>query len=432
MSEDFRQEFKEQVDYFRQKVNLPTKSWRDLDGQAHDRGFVVAGVEKEEVLTELRAAIDKAISKGTTLQEFRKDFDKTVEKHGWIGGAGEDNRAWRTRVIYETNIRTSYMAGRLKQLRSLKMSEYWIYRHADLRMPVSPREQHQAWDGITLHRDHTFWLTHFPPNGWLCSCGISAVGRNKMDRDRAKRGLGPGPDEAPPLNLRPIKDPKTGEIVMVPEGIDFGWDHMPGDSWERGLIPLELQRPLPASSELPNTGRGSAKQADLPPLKGLSQPSRVAQLKDGEAIETYVDAVLGMFGAGRGENGAALHRDHAGAAVIISEKLFQTHDGAWKVFKRARAGEYLRAAEALKDPDEIWVDWDRNAATGKTTLRRRYLRHDGDKPSVAVFEWGKDGWEAKTLFTASDADPRKRDAYVEAQRHGALLYRRLEKESRDP
>ncbi|MEN5083688.1 PBECR2 nuclease fold domain-containing protein [Bosea sp. TWI1241] len=426
-AEDFRQSFKPQLDYFRQKVSLPTKGWRDLDGRAHDRAFVVAGVEKEAVLSELRQAIDKAIDKGTTLEEFRRDFDKTVEKHGWIGGAGEDNRDWRTRVIYETNVRTSYQAGRLKQMRDpdvLELRPWWMYRHADIRTPETPRIEHQGWDGLILRHDDTFWQTHFPPNGWLCSCGARPLSRRERDREQEKRGKPAGPDEAPPLNLRPVKDPKTGDIVMVPEGIDFGWAHQPGDSWERGLVPSELQRPLPASDALPPGGRGNPKPADLPPLRDVARPSRVGRLKEGEAVETYVDAVLGLFGAARGENGAAIHRDMAGGAVVISEKMFQTQDGAWKVFKRARAGEYLRAAEALKDPDEIWVDWDRNERTGKTTLRRRYLRHDGDKPSVAVFEYGEAGWEAKTLFTADDADPRKRDAYIETQRHGALLYRR--------
>lgn len=424
---EFRQPFNPQLDYFRHKVSLPSKGWRDLEGRAHDRGFVVAGVEKEAVLSELRQAIDKAIEKGTTLEEFRRDFDKTVEKHGWIGGAGEDRRDWRTRVIYETNVRTSYQAGRLKQMRDpdvLALRPWWMYRHADLRTPETPRIEHQGWDGLILRHDDPFWLTHFPPNGWLCTCGMRPLSKRERDREQEKRGKPAGPDEAPPLNLRPVKDPKTGETVYVPEGVGFGWDHMPGDSWERGLVPSELQRPLPASDALPVGARSNAKPADLPPLKGLSEPSKVGRLKEGEAVETYVDAVLGLFGAARGEDGAAVYRDKAGGAVVISESLFKDPSGAWKVFKGKRAEEYLQAAEALKDPDEIWVDWERNTKTGEVTMRRRYLRHDGQNPQLAVFEWGKSGWSGTTLFPPMNADPKRRDAYVDNQRHGALLYRR--------
>ncbi len=34
-------------------------------------------------LADFRAAVDKAISQGTTLAEFRKDFDTIVAKYGW-------------------------------------------------------------------------------------------------------------------------------------------------------------------------------------------------------------------------------------------------------------------------------------------------------------------------------------------------------------
>ena len=70
------------------------------------------------------------------------------------------------------------------------------------------------------------------------------------------------------------------------------------------------------------------------------------------------------------------------------------------------------------------MDWERNTKTGEVTMRRRYLRHDGKNPQLAVFEWGKSGWSGTTLFPPMNADPRRRDAYVDNQRHGALLYRR--------
>ncbi|MFD2678037.1 PBECR2 nuclease fold domain-containing protein [Camelimonas lactis] len=418
-ADDFNVVFKEQADFFRQKVSLPSKSWRELTGNAHDRAFVVAGVEKEAVLTELRAAIDKAIARGTTLEEFRKDFDRTVAKHGWIGGAGENNTAWRTRVIYETNIRTSRMAGRLKQLRDpdvLALRPYWMYRHADLRQPLKPREEHADWDGLVLLHDDPWWKTHFPPNGWLCSCGIRPLSRREATREQEKRGKASMIDDAPPLNLHGVVDPKTGETVMVPSGIDFGWDHMPGDSWERGLVPPELQRPLPAAGE-------AAPDVSLPPLSDYGRASAVRDLPAGSAIGTYVDAVLGMFGAGRGENGASVYRDEAGGAVVISEAMFQASDGLGKAIKRTVGGDYLRAAEALKDPDEIWVDWETDERTSRPVLRRRYIRYDGDRSSVAVFTWGQNGWEAENLFAASGdgADPERQAAWL---RHGAMLYRR--------
>ena len=79
-------------------------------------------------------------------------------------------------------------------------------------------------------------------------------------------------------------------------------------------------------------------------------------------------------------------------------------------------------ADAIKDPDEIWVDW---ADTGKgPMLRRRYLRlidlpdHAG---GIAVFEWTAAGWSGVTAF------PPERAAYLARQRKGgsALATQRL-------
>ena len=89
--------------------------------------------------------------------------------------AGE---AWRTRVIYQTNLMTSYAAGRRAQLLDPDLVErrpFWRYVHND--SVTHPRPQHKRWGDmkLTLRHDHPFWETHFPPNGWGCKCRVVAV-----------------------------------------------------------------------------------------------------------------------------------------------------------------------------------------------------------------------------------------------------------------
>lgn len=114
--------FAEQIAFFRRKLNIGTRAWTDIWEAQHDRAFVVAGAMQEDLLADLRAAVDRVIEQGITLEIFKKDFLSIVSTNGWSGWTGEGTKAgeaWRTRVIYDTNLRTSYAAGRLTQMREL-------------------------------------------------------------------------------------------------------------------------------------------------------------------------------------------------------------------------------------------------------------------------------------------------------------------------
>ncbi|WIX31241.1 phage minor head protein [Salinicola sp. JS01] len=211
--------FAEQSAFFRQKLGnlVPTSRWDDIERGAHDQGFMVAGAAKADLLSDLAAASDRFVSEGRGIGEFRKDFRDIVERNGWHGWTGEESakgRAWRTRVIYKTNAQTSYSAGRLAQLQDAEFT-FWVYRHGGSR---DPRKQHLSWDGLTLPPDHPFWATHYPPNGWGCSCYV--VGAH---RQSSVRRLGGEPDKALPDGWD-ATDSKTG----APPGIDQGWDYQPG------------------------------------------------------------------------------------------------------------------------------------------------------------------------------------------------------------
>ena len=218
--------FQQAVDFFRQKVPQHTQHWTDVWRTAHSRSFMVAGAASGSLLGDFQGAIGKALADGTTLHEFRKDFDTIVARHGW---AHNGSAAWRSRVIYETNLATAFSAGQYAQQTepaTLEAFPFWQYVHSGAR---HPRLQHLAWNGLTLRADDAFWETHYPPNGWKCGCRVRPI---------SERGLGrmgkTGPDKAPPLETRPWRNPQTGEVHQVPVGIDPGFDYNPGKSWKQG------------------------------------------------------------------------------------------------------------------------------------------------------------------------------------------------------
>lgn len=214
--------FAEQVAYFRGKLGslVPTQAWNDMTGAAHDRGFMVAGAAKADLLTDLAAATDRSITEGQSLEAFRKDFMRTIERRGWSGFTGDESaarRAWRTRTIYTTNATTSYNAGREAQITAAGYP-LAIYKHND--SVAHPRPEHLAWNGLTLPVGHPFWQTHSPQNGWGCKC--YKLGARS---ERGARRLGGDPGQQLPEGWNAI-DPKTG----APVGIDKGWDYAPGAS----------------------------------------------------------------------------------------------------------------------------------------------------------------------------------------------------------
>jgi len=228
--------FAEQVAFFKKKLNLPSERWDDILKAAHDKAFMVAGAQGADLLHDLHRIVGKAIEKGAGLTAFRKEFKAIVAKHGWSGWTGEGSKAgeaWRTKVIYQTNMSTSYAAGRWAQLNDpelLKVNPYWQYKHSDGLM--YPRPLHVSWNGLTLPHDHAFWMTHFPPNGWGCHCRVIPVNKSVYMEAIAN---GRGPADAPAVD--DIK------------GIDDGFAYAPGagvDAEFRQLVQDKLINYPPA------------------------------------------------------------------------------------------------------------------------------------------------------------------------------------------
>lgn len=217
----FRQPFSEQVAFFRQKLGnrVPTRRWDDLAAQAHDTAFMVAGASEADLLTDLAAAVDKAIAGGLGIEAFRKDFRAIVTRNGWTGWTGEGStggEAWRVRTILRTNAYASYSAGRYAQLIQGNFA-FWVYRHGG---SLEPRPDHLSWNGFYASPDHPFWVKHYPPSDWGCSCYV--LGASSA---RAAVRLGGDPNKRLAANWQMI-NPKTGQ----PNGIGKGWGYAPGAS----------------------------------------------------------------------------------------------------------------------------------------------------------------------------------------------------------
>ena len=413
--------FQPQIDFLKQKRPAASKVWTDKMFGDHDREFVVAGVTDIAMAEEFHQAILGAIEGDGGYESFAADFDRLVEKYGWSYNGG---REWRIRTIIDTNVRTSYMAGRLAMMRDpdvVRLQPWWQYIHGESRTPLQPRPMHLSWDGLLARYDDPWWDKHFPPNDWLCSCGVRA-----MSERRAK--LQPRWGDKPPADImRNVLDRPNQRTVQVPQGIGLGWDYQPGNLWERGLVPSKMED---EAGGLTPDGR-HAVQIDTPePIEDLvshAVPFRAKPLPLNLTDEQYVQAFLAPFGAEIGK--AVPWTDATGTTLPISDELFrETASGAWKIGKRDRASLTAMMAETLSDPDEIWVGLARkvDSKTGeeKLLVDRRYIRTDGDTGLMIVFEVGRKWWEAITAYNPTKKSRKPDLGLLDKRRGGKLVFKR--------
>lgn len=353
--------FREAIDFFRQKVDLPTERWTDLWEGMHARAFVVAGAMEARLLEELRGAVDRSIAEGGTLARFRQEFDGIVERHGW---PHRGSRGFRSRVIFETNLRTAYAAGRWQQIE--RQSSTFPYLRYVGTLDDRIRPQHRRWHGTILPWDHPWWRTHYPPNGWGCRCTVVQLSAAQMER----RGWQVS-TEPPPLDVQPRAVRIDGRLVTVPtpDGIDPGWAYNPGiAAWGQSQQALLLEAQggfRPMQPLVPAT------LPDLPAVPAVAAPGRQVPRGDVEGLHAaWREALASRADA----DGAATLGDPAGARVRLTDAIPE-HVAADPAARwNGREAFFPLIPELIEAPQEIRVGFVASVASGRVSMRRRYVR----------------------------------------------------------
>lgn len=355
----------EALRFFRAKGFTFGFAWQDVWQEEHARAFTVAKAMRRDILEDIRAAVDKAIDEGQSLQQFQKDLRPILEAKGWWGRksmldplTGEQKAVQlgspnRLKTIFQTNMRTSHAAGRWERIeRQKKVFPFLEYRSV---MDGRERQQHHDWHGTLLPVDHVWWDTHYPPCGWKCRC--NAVPRNQRMMDA--RGLEVTKD---PISFpkREWVNKRTGEVHRIEEGID------PGFSYNVGKAALDPLTPAPIDPD----GEEQIGAAALP--------------------ASHLHALMPFFALFALNVPSAIRRgrvftDAAGWQLAISGGWFRDAAGRISMPPEKRLRHLSAAAKAITDPQEIRWRWV-TAADGSSMLMRRYV---GDE---AVVDIGRAGW----------------------------------------
>lgn len=375
--------FDEAIEFFRSKVRVPTRRWDDLRQDMHAKGFMVAGAMRDDMLADFQGAIEKALADGTTLADFQQTFDNVVKSTGW---QYHGERGWRSALIFNTNLLSSYSAGRYHQQTDpdvLHDRPYLMYKHGD---SVNPRPEHLAWDGLVLPADDPWWEAHYPPNGWGCSCYVVSLSQ----RDMAEMGK-TAPDHAPATQRQRVTT-RTGAYEVADAGIDPGWDYNVGQAaWGRNEA-RKLMEDQGQWLSLDPRGPGA-----------YGRPEKIDVETSSTKLGPAANTAEGLRQALRDViNGDVAHyTDPVGDIVevnqAITDHMIEKPEQRW----RGREKYFPFIPELIGDPYEIWATFEKNTESGRVRVRRRYakaIRVDKNTTIGLVAEVQKNMWVNLTFF----------------------------------
>jgi uncharacterized protein with gpF-like domain len=219
---------KEALAYFDRKGLKPGFDYRDVWKQEHSVAFTIAKVMELDVLATMRDLIRGAIEEGRTFEEFQQAARLELDQSGWSDYHKTTPKKRRLRTIYDTNMRTARAAGQWQRIERTKRAlPYLLY---DNTTSLRKREEHEAWVGLVLHVDDPFWDYAMPPSGYGCKHRVRQVSKRE-----AEGPLG-GVSEAPPLELVPWENKRTGAVELIPRGVQPGFNYNPGNNRSAGAV----------------------------------------------------------------------------------------------------------------------------------------------------------------------------------------------------
>lgn len=355
----------------RRKLLQPSFRWQDVFQEEHADAFAVAGVTRLDVLQVFYDELVATEKAGGDLRAFSKSIQpKLAEKGFWGDVEVKDPETGETRVttfdqrrlqlIFDVNTREAAAAGRWDRIdRNKATKPFIVYRTmGDERV----RASHRPWDLLVLPVDDPFWETHFPPNGWRCRCYAFAA--DEKDLARLEAAGFKLQREAPKVDWLPYVNPRSGEVVPVPRGIDPGFAYNPGKERSAALYEQALRK---ATEAQPLAGAVAVAQAST------ANPQMLAQTV--ARFGKFVDSVMGSSVPARSAFYVGAIRPPAVRAIeaqgieLDSSALAVTDDGVRHTLRPGKVADgvaidpqvYKQLPQLLADASALLLERDTNA-----------------------------------------------------------------------
>ncbi|SYT84793.1 phage head morphogenesis protein [Klebsiella pneumoniae] len=250
------------IEYFQSKGYTIGFNWHEVEARAHATAFTVAGILRQDILQDVRAGLQDSLDNGLTLEQFRRQMTQKLTQKGWLADkaklvADEDGvlegkqlTPRRLRTIFETNMQSSYGAGRYaQQMENATDRPYWTRVAV---MDLRTRPAHAALNGLTAHYDDPIWQFAYPPDGWGCRCRVRARSQSDIDSKNISVWSSEGHLETVqqawgPQDTREVQAFRYNGQLYTP---DAGFGHNPGQGWLAGLGQRLMDRSTTAPPQM--------------------------------------------------------------------------------------------------------------------------------------------------------------------------------------
>lgn len=386
--------------YFKAKGLKTTFSYADMLDYQHDQAFTVAKMLNVDMLGQVRASLDAALNTGQTFKEWADTITPVLQSGGWWGRkavvdplTGQEIVAqlgspWRLETIFRTNMQTAYAAGAWQEIEAQKdLAPFLMYDAVD---DLRTRPLHASWDQKVLPVDSDWWKTHYPPNGYNCRCGVIQLSAAEVE------ALGLQPQADPPDDgTFKWTNPRTGDVVDIPRGLDPGFEHNAGvlQAMKAKLAKLEAEKIANLQADM----RAAAKRAQQLAKENIDTQLAAATAAQADAAAAQAKAALERAKAIAAEkskqwvaqqqiDAIAKGKDSAGAGAAYKIK-------ALAELKKGADWPTLRPAEQLEQVLALAVDLKKKADLSKALSLYKSQILAGKNPSPAAAKAFK-GFEA--------------------------------------
>lgn len=155
------------IEHFKGLVPVTDAEFSDLDEDAQDLAFRVAGAANLELVSDVWFALTDALEVGTDFDDFKDEVSEMLAE-SW---GGED--PFRVETIFRTNLQMAYSYGRYSdQVANKESRPVWQFQAV---MDSRTSDICEDLDGTTLDADDSFWNDHQPPLHFNCRSTIVAL-----------------------------------------------------------------------------------------------------------------------------------------------------------------------------------------------------------------------------------------------------------------